>query len=166
MTKTRTSNPRPTLSERGQTLVEFALIAPVLMILIMACVDLARMMETHVTIQEAARDAARYAVTGRIDCAGPATPTRDLCIVQTVKDDTSSLTNPATVSTTYQSWTYPNYADPPVANNAGAQCDAVQVKVTYDYKPATPIIKFFVSHVPLTATERMVNEPFGPCSTN
>jgi hypothetical protein len=42
----------------------------------------------------------------------------------------------------------------------------VQVKVTYDYKPVTPIINFFVSHVQLTATERMVNEPFGPCSTN
>jgi hypothetical protein len=93
-------------------------------------------------------------------------PTREACIVQTVKDDTSSLTNPATVSTSDESWTYPDYADPPVANSAGNQCDAVQVKVTYDYKPVTPIVSFFVSHVPLTATERTVNEPFGPCSTN
>jgi Flp pilus assembly protein TadG len=154
----------PRSLERGQTLLEFAMIAPVLMILLMAMVDLARVMETHVTIQEAARDAARYAVTGRADCTGPATPTRDACIVQTVKDDTSSLTNNQTVSTSYQSWDYPTYADPGTLNDAGQQCDAVQVKVTYTYHPVTPLINFFVSSVPLTATERMVNEPFGPCS--
>ena len=140
------------------------MIAPVLMILLMAMVDLARVMETHVTIQEAARDAARYAVTGRADCDGVATPTRDTCIVQTVKDDTSSLTNNQNVATSYQSWDYPTYADPGTPNDAGQQCDAVQVKVTYTYHPVTPLINFFVHSVPLTATERMVNEPFGPCS--
>lgn len=151
--------------ERGQTLLEFAIITPVLMLLIMATVDLSRMLETHVTIQEAARDAARYAVTGRIDCTGPATPTREACIVQTVKDDTSSLTNASTVGTTYQSWTYPSYANPPTLNSAGSQCDAVQVKVTYNYHPVTPMINFFVTSIPLSASERMVNEPFGPCGT-
>ncbi len=150
--------------ERGQTLIEFAMIAPVLMILIMAMVDLARVMETHVTIQEAARDAARYAVTGRADCTGVATPTRETCIVQTVKDDTASLTNNQTIPTSYKSWDYPTYADPGTNNDAGTQCDAIQVQVTYTYHPVTPLINFFVHSVPLTATERMVNEPFGPCS--
>lgn len=139
------------------------MVAPLLMILLMGLVDLARLMESHVTIQEAARDAARYAVTGRIDCTGPATPTRDTCIVQTVKDDTASMTNASTITTSYQSWKYPSYADPATVNDAGQQCDAVQVKVTYDYQPITPLFKFFVNNVPLTASERMVNEPFGPC---
>jgi len=160
---TRTTNRRRSQGERAQTLAEFAMVAPLLVILLMGLVDLARLMESHVALQEAARDAARYAVTGRIDCTGPVTPTRDACIVQTVKDDTASLTNASTIATSYQSWKYPNYADPATVNDAGQQCDAVQVKVTYDYEPITPLFKFFVNNVPLTASERMVNEPFGPC---
>ncbi|HYM16574.1 MAG TPA: TadE/TadG family type IV pilus assembly protein [Dehalococcoidia bacterium] len=160
----QTPGPRQRIRERGQTLAEFALVAPLLMILIMGLVDLARAMESHVTLQEAARDAARYAVTGRIDCSGPPTPSRNACIVQTVANDTASLTNASSVSTTLESWAYPAYSNPPTPNSAGNQCDAVQVSVTYDYKPITPLFNFFVSHIPLSASERMVNEPFGPCS--
>jgi Flp pilus assembly protein TadG len=149
--------------DRGQTLLEFALIAPVLSLLLFGLVDLSRLMESHVTIQEAARSAARYAVTGRIDCVGPATPDRPACIRQAVADRTSSLDNKASIATTFQSWSYPAYADPPTPNDAGKQCDAVEVKVNYDYQPVTPIFNFLVHHVPLHASERMVNEPFGTC---
>lgn len=150
--------------ERGQSLVEFAMMMPIFMLMVFGLIDLARMMQTHVTLQEGARDAARYAVTGRIDCVTTGTQNRDNCIKQAVLDRTKSLDNHTTVSSSFKSWDFPAYADPATANNAGLQCDAIEVDVSYDYKPITPMFKYFIPHVPLTASERMVNEPFGTCS--
>lgn len=150
--------------ERGQTLAEFGLILPVFMLMIFGLVDLARLMQSHVTIQEGARDGARYAVTGRIDCVTSGAQSRDNCIKQAVKDRTAEMNNSSTITTSFKSWDFPSYADPGTPNNAGVQCDAIEVKVTYNYQPITPMFKFFIPNVPLTASERMVNEPFGTCS--
>ena len=148
----------------GQSLVEFALMAPILVILVFGIVDLSRAFQSYVTLQEAARSAARYAVTGRIDCTGPAIQNRDTCIRNEATEHTKNLDSHSTVVTAYRSWHYPNYADPPVQGNAGNQCDAVEVELTYDFHPMTPLFNFFVSHVAMDARERMVNEPFGSCS--
>jgi Flp pilus assembly protein TadG len=150
--------------ERGQTLAEFGMILPVLILLIFGLIDIARMMESWVSIQEAAREGARYGVTGRIDCTGPASPDREKCIRQTVTNATASLNNKASITTTFKSWDFPAYAEPPAANNAGLQCDALEVDVAYDYQPITPVFRFFFNHVPMQASERMVNEPYGTCS--
>lgn len=48
--------------DRGATLVEFALVAPVLILLLVACLDFARVMNAYVTIENASREGARYAV--------------------------------------------------------------------------------------------------------
>jgi hypothetical protein len=150
--------------ERGQSLVEFALMAPIFFIMVYGIVDLSRAFQSYVTLQEAARSAARYAVTGRIDCTGPAIQNRDTCIRNEATQHTKNLDRHGTIVTTYRSWDYPTYADPPAQGNAGAQCDAVEVELTYDYHPITPIFGFFVSNVPMDARERLVNEPFGSCS--
>ena len=151
--------------EYGQSLAEFALILPVIVIIIFGLVDMARAMQAYVTIQEAARDGARYAVTGRIDCVGPSIQNRDNCIKQTVTDRVDGLNDAASITTTYRSWDYPAYADPPTENDAGDQCDAVEVEVHYTYKPMTPIFSKLVGNsIPMVAKERLVNEPFGTCS--
>jgi Flp pilus assembly protein TadG len=151
--------------EYGQTLAEFSLILPVIAIIIFGLVDMARAMQSYVTIQEAARDGARYAVTGRIDCVGPVVQNRENCIEQAVKDRVNSLNNVDTITTTYRRWDYPAYADPPAENNAGVQCDAVEVQVNYTYQPITPIFRTLVRNsIPMVAKERLVNEPFGTCS--
>ena len=151
--------------EYGQSLAEFSLILPVIAIVIFGLVDMARAMQSYVTIQEAARDGARYAVTGRIDCTGPSTQNRENCIEQAVLDRVDSLNNVDTVTTTFRRWDYPAYADPPAENNAGDQCDAVEVQVNYTYQPITPIFRTLVRNsIPMVARERLVNEPFGSCS--
>lgn len=150
-------------TEGGQTLAEFGLILPLIAIIIFGLVDASRMLQTYVTIQESARAGARYAVTGRIDCTGIPIQNRNNCIVAAVNDRASGLTNNSTVSTSFRSWAYPSYSTV-TANSAGNQCDAVEVRVDYNYKPITPFFKYIVSNVPLKATERMVNEPFGTCS--
>ena len=151
--------------EYGQTLAEFSFILPVIAIIIFGLVDMARAMQSYVTIQEAARDGARYAVTGRIDCVGPVVQNRENCIEQAVIDRVDSLNNVDTITTTYRRWDYPAYADPPAENDAGVQCDAVEVQVNYTYQPITPIFRTLVRNsIPMVAKERLVNEPFGTCN--
>jgi len=50
---------------KGQGLVEFALILPLLLMLILGIIEGGRIIWAYVTVQNAAREAARYAVTGR-----------------------------------------------------------------------------------------------------
>ena len=151
--------------EYGQSLAEFSLILPVIAIVIFGLVDMARAMQSYVTIQEAARDGARYAVTGRIDCTGPSIQNRENCIEQAVLDRVDSLNNVDTITTTFRRWDYPAYADPPAENDAGEQCDAVEVQVNYTYQPITPIFRTLVRNsISMVARERLVNEPFGSCS--
>ena len=51
--------------QRGGTLVEFALVAPLLILLIMAALELAILFWVNLTLQHAVREGARYAVTGQ-----------------------------------------------------------------------------------------------------
>jgi hypothetical protein len=51
--------------ERGGTLVEFALVAPLAILLIMAALELAIVFWVNLTLQHAVREGARYAVTGQ-----------------------------------------------------------------------------------------------------
>lgn len=48
--------------EAGATLVEFALVAPVLILVLVASLDFARALNAYVTITNASREAAHYAV--------------------------------------------------------------------------------------------------------
>lgn len=65
-------------SERGQDLVEFALLLPVLLLLILGALDLGRMFFASISITNAAREGARYGGLHRDDisftvvtCAAP-----------------------------------------------------------------------------------------------
>ncbi|MCS6836035.1 MAG: pilus assembly protein [Anaerolineae bacterium] len=50
---------------RGQTLAEFAISLPILLILLFGVIEFGRLFQSWVTIQNAARQAARYAITGQ-----------------------------------------------------------------------------------------------------
>ena len=151
--------------ENGQSLAEFALIAPIFFLMIFGIIDLSRAFQSYVTIQEAARSGARYAVTGRIDCTGVAIQNRNNCIVHTVDQRVKDLDGHTSITTKYRKWTYPAYADPPTENDAGQQCDAVEVEVDYTFHPVTPIMSRIIPDVPMQAKERLVNEPFGTCGS-
>jgi hypothetical protein len=150
--------------ERGQTLAEFALAAPLFFLLVFGFVDMARLYQSWVTIQHAAREGARYGVTGRTDC-GLTTPTRTACIEHIARTQTNGLHDPnGDLTVGFQSWDYPAYSDPPVSNSAGEQCDALEVNIGYDFTPSTPLLSRIIGSVHITARERLVNEPFGPCT--
>ena len=52
-----------TSRKRGQSLVEFALILPILLTMVGAAIDIARLYQGWITLEGAARDAAEYAAT-------------------------------------------------------------------------------------------------------
>lgn len=149
---------------RGQSLAEMALIAPILFLVVFGIVDAARLMQSWVTIQGAAREGARYAVTGRSDC-DLASPSRYDCIVYTSEQYLQSLHNKSSIEVDMQSWAFSSggYASVATPDSPGVQCDNVEVEVRYAYVPMTPLIGTIFGTVPLKATERLVNEPFGAC---
>lgn len=54
-------------SEKGQSLVEFALVIPVLILILLAIVDFGRVYHVYLTIDHAGREAARAASIGKDD---------------------------------------------------------------------------------------------------
>src|SRR5690242_1573446 len=58
---------RPPRRRRAQSLVEFALTLPILLLLIFGIIEFGRIFQAWVTLQNAARVAIRYAVTGMYD---------------------------------------------------------------------------------------------------
>jgi Flp pilus assembly protein TadG len=153
----------PVKSDEGQALVEFALVAVVFLTLVFGIIDFARLFESWITVQHAARTGARYAVTGRSDC-DEYTDNRVGCIVYVARRASTGLTGTtADVNVSVRSWSYPAYADPPVEGSPGDACDAIEVQVDYDHHIMTPLVAQVVSHVPLRGRQRVLNEPFGPC---
>lgn len=59
----------PTRSERGQTLVEFALIIPLFALLLFALLDFGRVIYTQNTVEEAAREASRAGTVEAVDAS-------------------------------------------------------------------------------------------------
>jgi hypothetical protein len=150
-------------SERGQALVEFAMVSIVFFMMVFGLIDFARLFESWVTVQHAAREGARYALTGRTDC-DIAEDDRIACIEYQAKEATAGLTDaPDAVDVSMRSWEWPDYDDPPHEDYPGVACDAIEVQVDYDHEIMTPIISAIVDHVPLRGSERVLNEPFGPC---
>jgi Flp pilus assembly protein TadG len=56
------ATPRP--KREGQSLVEFALVAPLILLLVFGIIDIARIIQAQVSVNNAARQAVRFAITG------------------------------------------------------------------------------------------------------
>ena len=113
-------------SERGQSLVEFALVLPVFIVLVMGIVDFGMALRSYVTVTNAAREGARV---GIVCDSGTAESTTDDAVKQRVHDYSGDLIDTSDVTVTWPS----GYCE-----SAGS----VQVKATYDYEFITPLGSF------------------------
>ena len=110
--------------QRGSSSLEFALVVPVLVLMIFGCVDFCRAMWTNNTIAQAALEGARYASLRSVDSDQPATAAH---VSRAVRDSAVGLTRSRVKVNT--SW--------PSGNNPGA---IVTVAVTYNFEFVTPLL--------------------------
>jgi Flp pilus assembly protein TadG len=141
---------------RGQTLVEFALILPVFILMLVGIFDVGRAVFAYNTLNNAAREGGRVAIvdqTGAHVCARAAE--------QSVTLNASMPCQPVTPPTASDTgFVEIDYRDPGTPDTAGScvanltsdrivGCLAV-VTVTYNYSAATPIISQIIGPLALT----------------
>ncbi len=148
---------------RGQSLVEFALVAPLFFLLVFGITDFGRLFFTQETLQFALREAGRYAVTGQ-HMADPNNANATLSRVASIKAIAQQkaiglISDPNNI--TVSSGGIPNYA--------GGPGDTVVVSLTTNLKLITPMIgRFFGPSQTYTFTVQTTfrNEPFDFSQTN
>ena len=78
--------------ERGASVVEFAIVAPVVIFLLIAIVDLCTLFWVNLTMQYAVREGARYAVTGRSDLdPHPTNDKRYRAVIEAIRENSMGL---------------------------------------------------------------------------
>lgn len=141
---------------RGQAMVEFALVAPILFLMLFAVVDFGRYVYTANGLNEAAREAARAgSVAIRPECTG----TRDQCIQQIAKSRTPGVVGTITLpaAATGESLDAGNYGCFRTASSGGtpvsvgvANCrtgDLLKVRLQNQFSLVTPLVAQFLGNV-------------------
>ena len=124
---------------RGQGMVEFALMLPIVLLMIYGLMEMARLMQAYLTIQHAAREGARYAITGQSTTGVVAD--RPSSIVSKTRDAATGLQIASSSDTpNVEPGNNPFYLDvslDPV--NGGGATSVITVTVTYNYAPLMPV---------------------------
>jgi len=151
-------------NDSGQSLLEVAFALWVFLLLVFGIMDFGYLMSTKATLQNAVRQAGRYAITGNCitGADGSCSMTRYNSIVQTLENTSLGLINNGNVSSdltiacTNQGGGCPN--------NAGGPGDVVTISVSYPYPFITPwIAPFFPSRsYTINVSAAVTNEPFPP----
>lgn len=145
-------------SRRGITTVEFALLLPILFFLVMGIIETGNMFSAWMTIQKAAQSGARFATTGIGDEDG----SRLNLIVEETEQWLVALNGDKTVEV--RSWPTTDVLGDGNSGDPGGPCGLVEVGVTYDYTPITPVFEALLEGaIELTSHERKLNEPWKPC---
>jgi Flp pilus assembly protein TadG len=134
---------RPVRGGRGVSVVEFALVLPLLLGLVFAIVDFGLYFFIQHTVQFATREGVRLALVGRTlnDAAGDPL-SREASIIKKISDEASIAINPSALQISI----YPvsaNYGDPIGWQNtqdAGPPGAFMRVRTRYDYKFITPLL--------------------------
>lgn len=151
----------------GQSLVEFALILPALMLVIMGLFEFGRMFQVWLTLQYSAQSAARYASTGQQGVTPAVDPwdTTRLAAVKAVartNATTLGIKPSAGVSEPGYFHVYVYASDSPTvgAEFPGGPNARVIVDVIYNHPLMTPLGQFLSRFVTLKAHSEMIVERF------
>ena len=170
--------------ESGLAAVEWALVGPMFLLLLLAIIDLGITFTTQATMDGAARDAARLIRTGQVQAAGGTVSTfqNQLCseltmFMTTASCQTDVAVDVVTAPGTTDFSTLPAFTNcsnstvtpPPPGScpfNPGAAGDLVGVQVTYNRPFLVPWVGTFLAtssdpqHIKLQSTVVFRNEPF------
>jgi Flp pilus assembly protein TadG len=126
----------------GQTLVEFALIVPIFILMLMGIFDVGRAVYASSTINNAAHEAVRLAIVDQNTA-----DVRDRAISQAVGVNVA----PADVTVR---WLNSNYADSAPCNVTPVDGCTVEVTVEYQFTAATPMISSLMGTITLQGVAR------------
>ena len=121
-------------STHGQSLVEFALIVPLLLLIVFMLLDLGRAVYYYSVIYNAAREGARYGIIHPSDTAGIDAAARELAIGLDPSDLIITSSNPSETT--------------------------IQVTATYRFRIITPLVEIFLgrTQIDLDSTALMIIE--------
>lgn len=119
---------KPRHKERGQELVEYALILPIMLLILMSILDLGRAVYYYSAIHNSAREGARYGIINPEDPAGIEAVVRNKAVVLNPTDLTVVIILPDE--------------------------DTVQVTVTYQFTAITPIAGILLGENVITLGSR------------
>ena len=145
---------------RGQTMTEFAMIAPLYLLLIFAVMDFGRMFLVQMNLQQAVQEAARFASTGN-HLSDPKNPGQSLSRVNSIIQKAQQVSGGADLTNIQISSLKGG------AGSAGGPGDTVTVSLTSNLKLRTPMVAhFFPSGVyTFISSATFKNEPFSPSNT-
>ena len=152
-------------NDSGQALVEIAISLFVFLLVAMGVIDFATMFNRKVTLQNAVRQAGRYAITGQ--CIAGANGTCSLnrynSIISTLEASSAGLLNSSNVGTDVTITCIVDGGGG-CPNPAGGPQDVVTIQVAYPYNFMTPLIAPFFKNKPLTlnVSSTFTNQPFPP----
>lgn len=162
-----TTKPGRRRGERGASLIEFAMIAPLLFILLFGVIEFARLVGSYTSVWTAAREGARYATTSGVDTVDPSILRYKSCdgilaaaqakIVMTevtaANIEISWVAEDGTVLADCDSSTAP--IDPATDHNlilpTGTQ---IQVRVTDAFDGVVPIVGGMLDGIDLSSTQK------------
>ncbi len=151
-------------NDSGQTLVEFAIALMIFLLLVCGAMDFANLLCQKLTLQNAVRQAGRFAITGQciLGGNGACSMSRYLSIQQVLETASvgilngSNIASDATIVCTNEGGGCPT--------PAGGPGDLVTITVTYQYHFMTaPIATYFPGGTyQIVVSSAFINEPFPP----
>lgn len=154
---------RPRKLLRGQSAVEFALLLPVFMLLFMGVFEFARLAASWITMQHAAAEAARYAVSGiNFTAAAQVRENAIIAVARTASLGMNIIGGANSGQAGYYEVTIRSSrstGNPNEPNDAGGPNDFVRITVHYNH-PALRFIFGTLGYVPLTVKQMVINERF------
>lgn len=153
--------------ENGQSLVEFALVIPIIVLLVAAFVEIGRAVFAYNTIANAARQGARVAIVNQLEDITDCDATRP---VEDPFEPHWSIRGCVLVAASTLGITTDNitieYRTPP---DTTLSCDPVlhigclaAITVTYDYSISTPFLSMLIGGFTMTQTSEMPVERVFP----
>lgn len=132
--------PRPASEERGQSLVEFALVVPILMLVMFGIIDFGRAIYAYNTISNASRQAVRLAIVDQnVSNVESEAMQHSVGLGVTAADVDVAFRQPGSMAVCVT----------PIA----IACE-VEAVVRYQYVAATPIIGGVVGPIDMSSTSR------------
>jgi Flp pilus assembly protein TadG len=143
---------------RGATLVETAVVLPLLLLLTFAVVDFATFLYVYLALENGVSQATRYAVTGQTqdDPGTPATNEREIAIKNAMRSATPTLTIPDAA------FVFEHLEGGSWVAGSGGNNQILRVTVNYGWSFFTPLLKPFFNSglVTLRVSSTMKNEAF------